>query len=74
MRMRLSTFGRMEIVEQNYSKIGTLQRSRRYNSDDSKRRTGDFDSTVSWLPRDYRSDERVGSVGRGSSYAEFRLG
>lgn len=74
MRMRLFTFGRMEVVEQNYSEIGALQRSRRYNSDNTKRRTGNFDSAVSWLSRDYRPYEGVGRMGRGSSYAEFGLG
>lgn len=74
MRMRLSTFGRMEVIEQDYSEIGALQGSRGYNSDHSKRRTGDFDGTISRLSRNYRPDEGVGGMGGGSTYAESRLG
>lgn len=74
MWLRLSTLGRMEVVQQDYSEIGALQRSRGHNSDDSKRRPGHFDGAVSRLSRDYRPDEGVGSVGGGSTYAELGLG
>lgn len=74
MRMRLSALGRMEVVEQDRGEIGALRGPRGHRGDDSKRRTGHLDGTVSRLSRDRGPDEGVGGMGGGGTRAEFRLG